>query len=198
MSIHKAIYLFHLIKTLIIWRPRFGQLGTRTRLGRCRLSVNPKAFKIGHHTMISDDWVLVDLNKRDRANSSARIEIGDWARIQHDFQCNAYTKITIGDHCLIAPRVFICDADHVADSSTPGISVSTKFESDPVTIGDSCWIGVNASILKGVTLGRNSIVAAGAVVTKSFPDNSIIGGVPAKLISENRNNQNSSSGPSAS
>jgi len=52
----------------------------------------------------------------------------------------------------------------------------------PVVIEDECWIGANVTILKGVTIGRGSVVAAGAVVTKSCEPYSIIGGVPAKLI----------------
>jgi acetyltransferase-like isoleucine patch superfamily enzyme len=51
-----------------------------------------------------------------------------------------------------------------------------------IKIGKNCWIGSKVSILDGVQLGNGCIVAAGAVVTKSFPDNSIIGGVPAKLL----------------
>ena len=52
----------------------------------------------------------------------------------------------------------------------------------PVVIEDDVWTGANVTILKGVTIGRGSVIAAGAVVTKSFPPYSIIGGVPAKLI----------------
>ena len=52
----------------------------------------------------------------------------------------------------------------------------------PVVIEDGCWIGANVTILKGVTIGRGSVVAAGAVVTKSCEPYSIIGGIPAKLL----------------
>ena len=55
-------------------------------------------------------------------------------------------------------------------------------KSAPITIEDDVWIGAHSIILKGVTIGRGSVVAAGAVVTKSFPPYSIIGGVPAKLL----------------
>lgn len=61
-------------------------------------------------------------------------------------------------------------------------SLNRSFYDLPVTIGDGCWIGANVTILKGVTIGRGSVVAAGAVVTKSCPPYSIIGGVPAKVI----------------
>ncbi|MDO4565403.1 MAG: DapH/DapD/GlmU-related protein, partial [Clostridia bacterium] len=54
--------------------------------------------------------------------------------------------------------------------------------SKPVTIGNDVWIGGNCTILPGVTIGNNVIVAAGAVVTKDVPDNCVVAGVPAKII----------------
>lgn len=85
--------------------------------------------------------------------------------------------ITIEDNVLIAPKVSILSEGHpiaVADrqSLVPG----------RVHIKKNAWIGANASILPGVTIGANSIVAAGAVVTKDVPDDTIVGGVPAKII----------------
>ena len=54
----------------------------------------------------------------------------------------------------------------------------------PVVIGDDVWIGANAVILPGVTIGRHCVVAAGAVVTKDVPDNSVVAGVPAKILKQ--------------
>jgi maltose O-acetyltransferase len=54
----------------------------------------------------------------------------------------------------------------------------------PVTIGDNVWIGANATICPGVTLGNGVVVGAGAVVTKSFPDNVVVGGVPARILKQ--------------
>ena len=62
--------------------------------------------------------------------------------------------------------------------TAPEQGVSTQ----PVVIGDDVWIGANAVILPGVTIGRHCVVAAGAVVTKDVPDNTVVGGVPAKII----------------
>jgi acetyltransferase-like isoleucine patch superfamily enzyme len=184
----KFYYTLRLLKTKAIWGPQIGKLGRRVRLGSCNLCPNPNTISIGDHTMITNRWALVDLADRKKNSLTHKIRIGKWCRIQHDFQCNAFEQVTIGDYCLFAPRIFISDADHVPDSNASGISVSNKFDSAPVSIGDNCWLGVNVTILKGVTLGKNSIVAAGAVVTKSFPPNSIIGGVPAKKISNKYTN----------
>lgn len=87
-----------------------------------------------------------------------------------------FNGITIGDDTIFSYGVAIVSSNHSQDDL--GKSVSAK----PVVIGKSCWLGFNSTILPAVTLGNNCIVGAGSVVTKSFPDNSIIAGNPARLI----------------
>ena len=89
-------------------------------------------------------------------------------------------KIYIDDYTIFAPGVKIISANH----DKKNISLHDK-STRPIRIGKNCWLGTNCVILPGVELGDNVIVAAGAVVSKSFPDNVIIGGVPAKIISQN-------------
>lgn len=98
---------------------------------------------------------------------------------------------TIGKKVLFGPRPTIITGDHRIDilgKYITDVTVEEKFIDGvnqydlPVVIEDEVWCGANVTILKGVTLGRGSVVAAGAVVTKSFPPYSIIGGVPAKLL----------------
>ena len=90
-------------------------------------------------------------------------------------------KVTIGKNCMLAPAVKIFSATHpvLASERYNGVELGL-----PVTIGDNCWIGGGAIINPGVTLGKNVVVASGAVVTKSFGDNVLIGGNPAKIIRE--------------
>jgi maltose O-acetyltransferase len=89
--------------------------------------------------------------------------------------CNT---ITIGDNCLLAPHVCISAATHPLEAYK-----RTQYElTAPIAIGNDVWIGANATICPGVTLGNGVVVGAGAVVTKSFPDNVVIGGVPAKIL----------------
>ena len=85
--------------------------------------------------------------------------------------------ITIEDNVLIAPKVSLVTEEHPT-SIVDRHSLIPK----PIRIKKNAWIGANATILGGVTIGENSIVAAGAVVSKNVPDNSIVGGVPAKFI----------------
>ena len=82
---------------------------------------------------------------------------------------------------FIAPGVVISAATHPLDAQR---RVSRHFQSHPITIKDCAWIGANATILTGVTIGKNAVVAAGAVVTKDVPDNCLVGGVPAKVLKE--------------
>jgi acetyltransferase-like isoleucine patch superfamily enzyme len=89
--------------------------------------------------------------------------------------------ITIGDYCLIAPGVSVISRDHgFSEKNVP--YVKQKQTLGPVVIGNNVWLGKNCIILKGVTIGDNSIIAAGAIVTKSVPPDCIYGGNPAKLI----------------
>ena len=91
---------------------------------------------------------------------------------------NAAESITIGDSCMIANGAYITDSDW------HGIydRVSHAQVSKPVVIADNVWIGDHATILKGVTVGENSVVAAGAVVTKDVAANTIVAGNPATII----------------
>ena len=98
---------------------------------------------------------------------------------------------TIGKKVLFGPKPTIITGDHRIDilgKYMTDVTVEEKFVDgvnvydQPVVIEDDVWCGANVTILKGVTIGHGSVVAAGAVVTKSFPPYSIIGGIPAKLL----------------
>ena len=87
--------------------------------------------------------------------------------------------ITFGDNCMCAPNVQLYTATHPLH---PVKRNSGLEYGKPITIGDNVWLGGGTVVIPGVTLGNNVVVAAGSVVTKSFPDNCVIGGNPAKLI----------------
>jgi len=88
-------------------------------------------------------------------------------------------EVKIGKNCFLGPQVGIYTATHPIDASERynGLGLGK-----PITIGDNCWIGGHSTINPGVTLGNNVIVASGAVVVKSFGDNVVIGGNPAKVL----------------
>ena len=110
-------------------------------------------------------------------NLGRQISIGKNTFINHACSCVDMGGITIGDNVLIGPRVNLASENHPIDPTQRGFLIG-----QPVVIEDNVWIGAAATILPGVTVGKNSIVAAGSVVTKNVPPNTIVGGVPAKVI----------------
>lgn len=88
-------------------------------------------------------------------------------------------EVWIGDNVMIGPNTLITTVGHPL---TPMGRRKHMGIAKPVRIGNDVWIGGNVTILPGITIGNNVVVAAGAVVTKDIPDNSLVGGVPAKLI----------------
>ena len=106
------------------------------------------------------------------------INIGKYCLITPGVRIMAAEKIEIGDACMIAHGAYISDADWhgIYDRAQP--VGNTK----PIILKNNVWIGDSAIICKGVTIGENSIIGAGAVVTKNVPENCIYAGNPAKLV----------------
>lgn len=93
-------------------------------------------------------------------------------------------EVWIGDNVMIGPNTLITTVGHPL---TPMGRRKHLGIAKPIRIGNDVWIGGNVTILPGVTIGNNVVVAAGAVVTKDIPDNTLVGGVPAKFIRELEN-----------
>ena len=91
--------------------------------------------------------------------------------------------VTIGNHVNLAQGITVTALNHNFIDTTLRID-EQGISTNPVVIGDDVWIGANAVILPGVTIGRHVVVAAGAVVTKDVPDNCVVGGIPAKVLKD--------------
>jgi len=110
-------------------------------------------------------------------NYGKNISIGKNVFINFDGVFLDLGGIIIEDNVLIAPKVSLVTEGHpIEPENRQSLTVA------PIHIKKNAWIGANATILPGVTVGENAIVAAGAVVGKDVPDNTIVGGVPAKII----------------
>ena len=113
--------------------------------------------------------------------TNAVIELGHKTYINHDSEIRCREHISIGNNVSIAYNVLIQDSDYHTMYDEKG---NEKPQTLPIVIEDDVWIGANAIILKGVTLGKGCVVAAGSVVTKSAPAHSLIGGNPARIIKQ--------------
>ena len=112
-------------------------------------------------------------------NAVGNVTIGDYTRI--GIHSTIIGPVCIGQHVNLAQGVVVTALNHNYEDVSKRIDkqgVSTK----PVVIGDDVWIGANSVVLPGVTIGNHCVVAAGAVVTKDVPDNTLVGGVPAKIL----------------
>ena len=113
-------------------------------------------------------------------SNAARIEIGKRGYINRGTMIDADELVSIGDETMIGPYCYITDHDH-------GMRVGTRpYEnpliSVPTRIGARCWIGAHVTILKGVTIGDDTVIGAGCVVTKSVPPGVIAVGNPARVL----------------
>ena len=116
----------------------------------------------------------------------SRLTIGDRSYLGLNARLGG--KITIGDDVIMGPDVIMMTASHEYRNIKIPINQQGNIEEKEIIIGDNVWIGTRSIILPGIKIGSHSIIGAGSIVTKSFPDYSIIGGNPAKLI-KNRINQ---------
>ncbi len=117
-------------------------------------------------------------------NAVGDVTIGDHSRI--GIHCTVIGPVCIGSHVNLAQGITVTALNHNFGDAKKRIDeqgIATK----PVIIEDDVWIGANAVILPGVTIGRHAVVAAGAVVTKDVPCNTIVAGVPAKTINKIKN-----------
>ena len=118
-----------------------------------------------------------------KVSSDAEIVIGDRVTIGYQNVITAAISVRIGDDSMLASNV------QIFDTPTHPISPARRLrhepprldECAPVVIGRNCWIGTGAMIMQGVTIGDNSIVAAGSIVTRSVPPDSLAAGVPAMI-----------------
>ncbi|HYX78045.1 MAG TPA: acyltransferase [Solirubrobacterales bacterium] len=107
--------------------------------------------------------------------------IGDKTVLGQECTISAYQHVRIGEQCVIADRAMFIDFDHSMAETERPIRVQGIYKRD-VDVGSNVWIGYGASILRGVSVGDNSVIGAYSVVTKDVPANAVVGGIPAGVI----------------
>jgi acetyltransferase-like isoleucine patch superfamily enzyme len=158
------------------WRLLGMRIGSRVRLYDLRVTW-PHRVALGNDCSLEHG---IYLNCAGGYQASLGVILGDGCFVGSGCEFNITSSVTIGKLCLIASGTRFIDHNHGTSSDRP-MKLQIEVE-EPIVVGSNVWIGVNSVILKGVTIGDGAIVAAGSVVTRSVPPDSIYGGVPAKLL----------------
>jgi acetyltransferase-like isoleucine patch superfamily enzyme len=156
------------------WR---GRLATD---GVCFVCPRVK-FEIGRDATVTlGRWSWIGHGCKIRAHEG-EVSIGAKSVLGQECTISAFQRVSIGRECIVADRVMMIDFDHgVVDVERP-IRLQGIYKRD-VDIGHNVWIGYGACLLRGVTVGHNSVIGTNSVVTGDVPENAVVGGVPARVI----------------
>ncbi|WP_077969440.1 acyltransferase [Streptomyces tsukubensis] len=164
-------------------RLRFGSLGAATRLAFPQGTVFGEPWiHLGEHCVIAEQVTLTaGLMPGLDLGPDAILRLGDGVVLGRGSHVIADTTVTIGDNCFFGPYVYVTSTNHSYDD--PHQPVGKQWpRMEPVSIGPGCWIGTGAVILPGANIGRNVVVAAGAVVRGEVPDHAVVAGAPARVV----------------
>ncbi len=125
-------------------------------------------------------WAWIGHGTKIRVHEG-EVSIGAKTVIGQEATISAYKHVSIGRECIIADRVMLIDFDHGVTEVERPIRAQGIYKRD-VRIGHNVWMGYGACVLRGVSVGDNSVIGTSAVVTRDFPANAVLGGVPARLI----------------
>ena len=179
--IKKAFLKFSEFYVRHFLRPQLESLGKGFTFVRpWNVEIFGSPIEIGDYVNVvaSADW-KVRLAVWSEKRELGRIRIGDYCLISPGVRIGSAHEIIIGNNCMMASCVYITDSDwhDVYNRITIG-------KTAPIQIENNVWVGDSAIVCKGVTLGENSIIGAGAVVVNSVPPNCIAAGNPAKVVKQ--------------
>jgi acetyltransferase-like isoleucine patch superfamily enzyme len=168
----------YLLARLLVLKLRFGKrLQTE---GLCFICPGVK-LEIGRGaTLRIGRWAWIGHGCKLRVHEG-EVSIGAKTVMGQECTISAYQHVSIGRECIIADRVMMIDFDHGVTEVDRPIRLQGIYKRD-VDVGHNVWIGYGACVLRGVTVGDNSVVGSNAVVTRSFPADTVLGGVPARVI----------------
>lgn len=160
----------------------FGSFGARSVIEPPAVILTPARIHIGSDTLIRSRSSLSVVEEYLGQTFAPTLRIGDRTKIGTDLIVSCTGEVTIGSEVMMSGRVFIGDAYHDYRDPETSILRQPMTEARPVSIGDGAFLGVGAIVLPGVTIGARSYVAAGAVVTRDVPPNTVVGGNPAEVL----------------
>jgi len=153
------------------------QLGNRVRVWGKPAVTAAGTLRIGDRVRIFSVPARTEL----AVQGGATLDIGSETFINYGCSISAGELVRIGPRCNIGSHVIIMDNDFHSLDPEHRLDVPP---SAPIIVEENVWIGVRATVLRGVTIGAGSVVAAGSVVTKDVPPRTLVGGLPAKVIRE--------------
>src|SRR5262245_50078374 len=109
------------------------------------------------------------------------VEIGQKTVMGQECTISAYQRVRIGEQCVIADRAMFIDFDHGVVEVERPIRLQGIYKRD-VVVGSNVWIGYGACVLRGVSVGDNSVIGTNAVVTRDVPANAVVAGIPARVV----------------
>ena len=138
-------------------------------------------IEIGRHaTLRIGRWAWIGHACKIRVHEG-EVTIGAKTVIGQECTISAFQHVSIGRECIVADRVMLIDFDHGVTEVERPIRLQGIYKRD-VRVGNNVWMGYGACILRGVTIGENSIVGTGSVVTRQVPANAVVGGTPARIL----------------
>jgi acetyltransferase-like isoleucine patch superfamily enzyme len=163
--------------------PQLDAVGTEPRLSGMRfMRFQGPNIRVGDHFhafATREQPLSFAVNPYDGGAGAGEIVLGDCCVVSPGARLRSAASIRIGDDVMLAERCLITDADwhDVHHRIFPG-------KKAPVRIGNNVWLGDSVTVCKGVTIGDNSVIGAGSVVTRDVPENTIAAGNPARVIAE--------------
>lgn len=189
---------------MLWWRPRFKRVVGIGFLDPSALIRNPGHISLGRSVVIEGDCEIQGLSRRGvslgdqvtvgrlamvRPSGYYGRELGEGLKVGARSNLGPYAYIgcggfvEIGQDVMMGPRVSIIAEQHNFEDTTRSLR-SQGVTRRGIVIEDNCWLGANCVILDGVRIGAGSVIAAGCVVTRSVPPNSIVAGVPGRVLRE--------------
>lgn len=157
--------------------------GARNFSIKPQMTINKmKYLKVGNDVHIGRNSRFLFVEEYYGGHYNPGLRIGNHVSIGNRFSALSGANIEIEDDCLIASDVLITSENHGMNPELAASYAKIPLNVAEVKIGKGCWLGEKVSIMPGVVLGARCIVAANSVVTKSFPEACLVGGIPAKII----------------
>lgn len=183
----------------VLYKSIFAHIGDSVFIDRGVEFAGTSNIEIGDSVVITPNVTIKATGENNKVSLGTRVSIlkgfnltglenttiviGDRTFINFDVLLNGPGHIKIGKDCLLAPRVALIAVNHIFSDTTRPINIQGH-TAKGITIEDDCWLGFGVCVVDGVTIGKGSIIGAGAVVTKDIPPYSIAVGVPAKVVAK--------------